>query len=72
MSLLARLSSSHCVFIVHNKLLFLWAADVFIRTYLLESNIVGSLALLLVVLIKRAFVLSEHLLCLSWRELGFI
>lgn len=51
MSLLARLSSTNCVFIVHNKLLFLWAADVFIRTYLLESNIVGSLALLLVVLI---------------------
>jgi hypothetical protein len=47
---------------VHNKLLFLWAAYIFMGTYLLESNIVGSLALLLVMLIERAFVLPEHLL----------
>jgi hypothetical protein len=72
MSLLARLASSHCVFIMDDKLLFLWAGDVFMGTYLLECNIVESLGLLLVVLIKRTFVLSEHLLCLSCRNLRLI
>lgn len=73
MSLLTRFSSCHCIFVVHNKLLFLGAAYIFMGTYLLECNIIASLALLLVVLIKRAFVFSEHLLqtWLSWKLGGF-